>query len=84
MRKNADYYRKNADYAEYVGKSAIYGMIFLMRIIKKILMKDALTKGGISHENGKESMELFTDFFQDRSSPAVLKEDPAFDLQSTR
>ena len=51
---------------------------------KKILMEDALTKGGISHENGKESMELFTDFFQDRSSPAVLKEDPAFDLQSTR
>ena len=33
--KNADYYRKSADYAECIGKNAIYGMIFLMMSVKK-------------------------------------------------
>lgn len=35
MRKNADYYRKSADYAEDIGKNVIYGMILLMMTVKK-------------------------------------------------
>lgn len=31
---NADYYRKSANYAECIGKNAIYGMIFRISTIK--------------------------------------------------